>query len=175
MRWLIKEPTNFLKIWSFLAPNGLICYKKWVHRIPVSACSRQRRPMQLSHTLQFALVGFYRYVNVEWNQVKFKSVLTYIDAMFYVLITIFYFCTHVNSMCYQSEIHRAATVRDKYLENKIFSRSGNFADGQGNLERTLKVREKSGNLKINGYGRESSENLFILLNRGKDVHSHETV
>ena len=24
-------------------------------------------------------------------------------------------------------------------------------DGQGNLERTWKVREKSGNLKINGY------------------------
>ena len=31
-------------------------------------------------------------------------------------------------------------------------------DGQGNLERTLKVREKSGKLKINGYGRQSSEN-----------------
>ena len=33
-------------------------------------------------------------------------------------------------------------------------------DGQGNLERFLKVREKSGNLKINGYGRQSSENVF---------------
>ena len=33
-------------------------------------------------------------------------------------------------------------------------------DGQGNLERTSKVREKSGNLKINGYGRQSSDNLF---------------
>ena len=46
---------------------------------------------------------------------------------------------------------RAATVREKYLENEIFSRSGkswNFVDGQGNLERTWKVREKSGNLKI---------------------------
>ena len=34
-------------------------------------------------------------------------------------------------------------------------------DGQGNLERTWKVREKSGNLKIhvNGYGRLSSENF----------------
>ena len=30
---------------------------------------------------------------------------------------------------------------------------GNFVDGQGNLERPWKVREKSGNLKINGYGR----------------------
>ena len=27
-------------------------------------------------------------------------------------------------------------------------------DGQGNLERTLKVMEKSGNWKINGYGRK---------------------
>ena len=26
-------------------------------------------------------------------------------------------------------------------------------DGQGNLERTWKVRKKSGNLKINGYGK----------------------
>ena len=31
-------------------------------------------------------------------------------------------------------------------------KSGNFVDDQGNLERTWKVREKSGNLKINGYG-----------------------
>ena len=42
-------------------------------------------------------------------------------------------------------------------------------DGQGNLERTWKVKVKSGNLKIKGYGRQSSENLFILLKRGKDV------
>ena len=34
-----------------------------------------------------------------------------------------------------------------------------------------KVRE----LKINGYGRQPSENLFILFKRGKDVHSHEIV
>ena len=46
-------------------------------------------------------------------------------------------------------------------------------DGQGNLERTLKVRKKSGNLKIDGYGRQSSENLFILFKREKDVLSHE--
>ena len=48
-------------------------------------------------------------------------------------------------------------------------------DGQGNLERTWKVREKSGNLKINGYGRQTSENLFILLKREKDVAFHEIV
>ena len=34
-------------------------------------------------------------------------------------------------------------------------------DGQGNLERTWKVWEKSGHLKINSYGRQSSENLFV--------------
>ena len=39
-------------------------------------------------------------------------------------------------------------------------------DGQGNLERTWKVWEKSGNLKINGNGRQFSENLFILSKRG---------
>ena len=48
-------------------------------------------------------------------------------------------------------------------------------DGQGNLESTLLVREKSGNLKINGYGRQSSENVFILFKRGKYVLSHEIV
>ena len=41
-------------------------------------------------------------------------------------------------------------------------------DGQGNLERTWKVREKSWNLKINGYGTSTSENLFILFKRAKD-------
>ena len=30
-------------------------------------------------------------------------------------------------------------------------------DGQGNLERTWKVREKSGNLKINGYGKREKD------------------
>ena len=53
--------------------------------------------------------------------------------------------------------------------------SGNFVDRQGNLERTWKVREESGNLKINGYGSQSSENLFILFKRGKNVHSQEIV
>ena len=48
-------------------------------------------------------------------------------------------------------------------------------DGQGNLERTWKVKEKSGNLKINGSDRQTSENLCILLKRGKAVLSHEIV
>ena len=48
-------------------------------------------------------------------------------------------------------------------------------DGQGNLERSWKVREKSGNGKISGYGRQSAENLFILSKRGKGVLSHEIV
>ena len=42
-------------------------------------------------------------------------------------------------------------------------------DGQGNLERTWKVREKSGNLKVNGYVRRISENLFILFKRANIV------
>ena len=45
-------------------------------------------------------------------------------------------------------------------------------DGQGNLERTWKVRGKSGNLKIYSYGRQSSDYLF---KRVKDVLSHELV
>ena len=41
------------------------------------------------------------------------------------------------------------------MENEFLSRSGKksgkFMDGQGNSERSWKIREKSGNLKINGY------------------------
>ena len=70
---------------------------------------------------------------------------------------------------------RVATVWEKYRENEFFSKSGNFVDGQGNLERTWKVREKSEKLNINGCGRQSSENSFSLFKRGKDVHSHEIV
>ena len=58
---------------------------------------------------------------------------------------------------------------------QVREKSGNFVDGQGNLETTWKVKQKSGNLKINGYDRQTSENLFILFKRGKDVLSHEIV
>ena len=48
---------------------------------------------------------------------------------------------------------------------QVREKSVNFVDGQGNLERTWKVVKKSGNLKINGYGRQSSENSFIQFSR----------
>ena len=48
---------------------------------------------------------------------------------------------------------------------KFFQVKENFVDGQGNLERIWKVRENSGNLKINGYGRQSSENLLFCSRR----------
>ena len=35
------------------------------------------------------------------------------------------------------------------------------------LEKTWKVKEKSGKLKINGFGRQSLENLFLLFKRGE--------
>ena len=43
------------------------------------------------------------------------------------------------------------------------------------LESQGKVREKSGNLKINGCGKQTSENLFIMFKREKDVLSREIV
>ena len=58
---------------------------------------------------------------------------------------------------------------------QVREKSGNFMDGQGKLERTGNVGKKSGNLKITGYGRQSSQNLFIPFKRGKDVHFHEIV
>ena len=81
----------------------------------------------------------------------------------------------VNGYTFTGRTFAGLPPSGKYLENEFFSRSGTFVAGQGNLERTWKVREKSGNLKINGYGRQSSENLFILFKRGKDVHSREIV
>ena len=46
-------------------------------------------------------------------------------------------------------------------------------DGQVNLERALKVREKSGNLKIIGYGRHRK--FIYFVQEGKGLHSHEIV
>ena len=66
-----------------------------------------------------------------------------------------------------------ATVREKYLENEIFSRSGNFVDGLGNLERIWKVREKSGKLKMNCDGRHRK--FIYSVQEGKGLHSHEIV
>ena len=59
-------------------------------------------------------------------------------------------------------------VREKYLENEIFSRSGK---SQGILWMAREIRkglEKSGNLKVNGYGRQSSENYFC--SRGERLY-----
>ena len=41
-------------------------------------------------------------------------------------------------------------------------------DFLGNLEMTWKVREKSGNLKINGYGRQSS--VYFFCSRGERMY-----
>ena len=73
---------------------------------------------------------------------------------------------------------RVARVREKYLENEIFSGEGKvreFCGWSGKFRKDLESQGKSGNLKINGYGRQTSENLFILFKRGKDVLSHEIV
>ena len=72
-------------------------------------------------------------------------------------------------------VTRVATVREKYLENEIFSRSGKR---QGILLMAKEIKKglrKSGNLKINCYGRQSSKNLLIHFKRGKDVLSKEIV
>ena len=53
---------------------------------------------------------------------------------------------------------RIATVRENIWKMNFFQvkeKSGSFASGQEYLKRTWKVREESGNLKINGYGRQS--------------------
>ena len=67
--------------------------------------------------------------------------------------------------------HGQGKISGKLNFFQVKEKSGNFLDGQGNLERTWKVGENSGNLKINGCGRQSSENLFILFKKGKDILS----
>ena len=49
----------------------------------------------------------------------------------------------------------------------VREKSGNFVDGQGNSEMTWKAREKSGHLKINGYGRQTSEVYLFFSRREK--------
>ena len=44
----------------------------------------------------------------------------------------------------------------------VREKSGNFLDGQGNFERTLEVREKSGNLKINDCGRQTRKFMYSV-------------
>ena len=58
-------------------------------------------------------------------------------------------------------------VRVTYLENEIFSRSGKSQGMLWMAREIWKGLGKSGNLKINGNGRQTSENLFILFKRGK--------
>ena len=50
-----------------------------------------------------------------------------------------------------------------------------FCGWSGKFRKDFESQGNSGNLKINGYGRQSSEKLFILFKREKDVLSHEIV
>ena len=45
-----------------------------------------------------------------------------------------------------------------------------FCEWSGNLERTWKVREKSWNLKINGYGRQTSDNINVFCSIGEKMY-----
>ena len=65
--------------------------------------------------------------------------------------------------------------QSKYLENEFFSRSGKSQGIFWMVREFYKGLGKSGNLEINGYGRQTSENLFSLFKRGKSVLSHEIV
>ena len=73
---------------------------------------------------------------------------------------------------------RVATVREniwKIIFFQVREKSGNFMDGQGNLEKTWKVREKTGNLKINGCLWQADFRFIYSVQEGKDVLSHEIV
>ena len=57
---------------------------------------------------------------------------------------------------------------------QVREKSGNFVDGQGNLERTWKVREKSGNLNKKWLW-QADPQKFIPLKRETDEISHKIV
>ena len=50
-----------------------------------------------------------------------------------------------------------------------------FCGWPGKFRKDLESQGKVSEFEINSYGSQSSENLFILFNRGKDVLSHEIV
>ena len=66
---------------------------------------------------------------------------------------------------------RVATVREKYLENEILSRSGKFVHGHGKFERTWKVRE----FENKWLWQAVSRKFIILFKWVKDVLSDEMV
>ena len=72
-------------------------------------------------------------------------------------------CLHQMSLRHKTQ---GCHGQEKYLDKDIL--------WPGSLERTWKVREKSGNLKINWLW-QAIFRKFILFKRGKDVHSHEIV
>ena len=67
---------------------------------------------------------------------------------------------------------RVATVTWKNVWKinffQVRKKSGNFVDGQGNLERTWKDREKSGNLKITSYG--SLQKIYLFCSKAERVY-----
>ena len=78
-------------------------------------------------------------------------------------------------MCLLKQFTQGCHGQGKYLENEIFSRSGNsqgFCGWSGKFRKELESQGKVREFENNGYGRQTSENLFILFTRGKDVHSH---
>ena len=70
----------------------------------------------------------------------------------------------------QQGFHNQISGKRNFFQ--VREKSGNFVAGQGNLERTLKIREFEN--KYRSYGRQSSKNLF-MFKRGKDVLFHEIV
>ena len=68
--------------------------------------------------------------------------------------------------------------REKYLENEIFPGQGKvweFDGWSGKFRKDLESQGKVRKFENKCYGRQTSENLFILFKEGKDVLSHEIV
>ena len=65
--------------------------------------------------------------------------------------------------------HGQGKISGKRNFFQVREKSGNFVDGQGNLGRTWKVREKSENFENKWLWQEVFRNVFILFKKGKGV------
>ena len=127
----------------------------------------EKRVFKLKTNLFFQLLCIFLKLFVEVSR-KWRKMLWKWRKRSYK-INLFY-SIHIHDKSHNdSNLIAGKSHQYSYVYTVLFQ----FSKSVLNNFRVATVMEKSGNLKINGFGRQSSENLFILFKRGKDVLSHE--
>ena len=85
-------------------------------------------------------------------------------------LSIFTSAVQVNRKSYCTTPTGLSGSGKNFWKTKVFpgqgKKSGNFVDDQGNLEKTWKVREKSGKLKIMAMA-DSLQKIYLFCTRGE--------